>query len=75
MENDNTLEFKKKLIAMTPEKFKQRTNKVQWNLSIDQYVDDAWREFQVEHGKINKSQLLQWLLEQYMGCHKNNDNE
>ena len=67
--------LKNKLMSMTPKEFNERTNKVQWNLSIEKHVDDAWKEFQNEHGKMNKSQLLQWLLEQYMGCHKNNDNE
>lgn len=75
MQSDNKA-FEKKIIEMTPEQFKQRNNKVQWNLSIDKYIEDAWEKFQIEHGKLNKSQLIQWLLEQYIHCHsKNNENE
>tara|TARA_R110000737_G_scaffold328151_3_gene342716 strand:- start:569 stop:757 length:189 start_codon:yes stop_codon:yes gene_type:complete len=61
---------------MNPEDFilKTENDYVQWNIKVDREVDDRWKAFQDEHGKVNKSQLMIWLLEQYMGKHENNIN-
>lgn len=59
---------------MGPEHFTNGKEQVQWNIKINKDIDDKFREFQEEYGKINKTQLIGWLIEQYIGQHtKNND--
>ena len=39
---------------------------VAWHLKLSQDVVDRFDKFQEEKGKHNKTQLVEWLLEQYM---------
>jgi len=48
-------------------KFKPETkDTVAWHLRISEETDIRFSKFQKEHGKHNKTQLVDWLLQQYM---------
>jgi hypothetical protein len=55
---------------MKPEHFTNGKEQVQWNLKINKEIDDDFKEFQDEYGKINRTQLVGWLIQQYMRQHK-----
>lgn len=61
---------------MKPEHFTNGKEQVSWHIKINKEIDDRFREFQDEYGKINKTQLIGFLIDQWMNENsKNNENE
>ena len=49
------------------EKFEPKKKEtVAWYLKVDAEIDGEFQKFQEEHGKINKTRLVEWLLGQYI---------
>ena len=48
-------------------KFKPTKKEIKpWYLKIDKEVSDEFDNFQKINGKLNKTQLVEWLIKQYI---------